>query len=249
MKPLFCRIGSKTLMSDDIISYFPKHSIYVEPFIGGGGVYFKKEPSPIEVINDIDKNLIQGYRLIKRAPIDLSLYTKDLNTIPKIKAFLVSNKNTNADKLTKEIIYNCNGFNSNPISRTKNNVYKNTNPYSKLKDIKDYKKRIKNTIIKNTDYKEIVKKYDSKETLFYLDPPYENSDKSKIYKNNVLDYEELAFILKQIKGKFLLSINGSINIIKIFKDFKIRTLQLKTIAHKGHILGGKPRVELLISNF
>ena len=249
MKPLFCRIGSKTLMADDIISYFPEHSIYVEAFVGGGGVYFKKQPSPIEVINDIDKNLIHAYRVVKRAPIDLSLYTKDLNTIPKIKAFLVSNKNTNADKLTKEIIYTCNGFGSNPISRTKNNVYIKSNPYSKLKDIKEYKKRIKNTIIKNTDYKEIIKKYDSKETFFYLDPPYENSEKSKIYNNNVLDYEELAFILKQIKGKFLLSINSSINIIKIFKGFKIRTLQLKTNAHKGQILGGKPRVELLISNF
>ena len=249
MRPLFCRIGGKYLMSPQIIKYFPKHTIYVEPFVGGGGVYFKKTPSQKEIINDLDKNLIGGYRLVKRAPIDLSLYRKDLNTIPKLQAFLKSKNNTVVDKITKEIIYSCNGFGSHPVSRTTPKLLKGTNPYGKLKNIQDYKNRMKNTTIKNVDYKKVIKEYDSKDTLFYLDPPYEESDKSKLYYDSVLDYEELANILKQIKGKFLLSINGSSNIRKIFKGFKIRTLELKTQAKKGDPIGGKPRIELLISNF
>ena len=50
MKPLFCRTGMKYPMADDIISHFPEHLIYVEPFVGGGGVYWKKKPSEGEVI-------------------------------------------------------------------------------------------------------------------------------------------------------------------------------------------------------
>ena len=54
MKPFFCRIGSKKPVAEKLISLFPHHDTYVEPFIGGGSILFLKEPSKVEVINDLD---------------------------------------------------------------------------------------------------------------------------------------------------------------------------------------------------
>lgn len=246
MKPLYCRIGSKYLMASEIISHFPEHTIYVEPFIGGGGVFWSKEKSDIEIINDLDKDLINDYKLIKKSSSDKSKYRQFLNTAAKLEAFLNKIHLSNEDKLTAQIIRRCGGFGSQLVGKS-NKIYSPANPYSKLKNIKDYKNRIKETFIKNKDYKKIIRDYDSVDTLFYLDPPYEDS--KGLYKNSYIDYEEMASILKNIKGMFLLSLNGSPYIKKIFKDFKIKQIKLKTRASRESTFGGKKRVELLIMNF
>lgn len=245
MKPFYCRIGSKYLMAEEIISYFPDHLIYVEPFVGGGGVFWKKEPSPAEVINDLDKGLIDAYKLIKKTSSDNSKYRQDLNTIQKLEAFLNKKNVSIEDKITEQIIRRCDGFSVQFIGKN-NKVYKPSNPYYKLQNIKDYKIRIKETIIKNEDYKKIIHDYDTDKTLFYLDPPYEES--RTLYKHFDMDYVEMADILKKIKGKFLLSINASPYIRKVFKDFKIIEIKLKTYAPKHAKIGGKKRIELLIMN-
>ena len=246
MKPIYCRIGSKYLMAEDIIIHFPDHLIYVEPFIGGGGVYWKKEPSPAEIINDLDTDLINDYKLIKTVSTDPTKYKQDLDTIQKQEAFLNKKTISKEDKITEQIIRRCNGFGSQYIGKN-NRVYKASNPYSKLRNIKDYKSRISKTIIKNEDYKKIIHDYDTDRTLFYLDPPYENS--KGLYEEFSMDFVEMARILKNIKGKFILSINDSPYIRKVFKEFKIIQIKLKTTARKHSNLGGKDRIELLIMNF
>ena len=69
MKPFFCRQGSKRKYSDALESLFPKHHTYVEPFLGGGAVFWEKQPSAVEIINDLDDGLITDYELILSAPI------------------------------------------------------------------------------------------------------------------------------------------------------------------------------------
>jgi DNA adenine methylase len=246
MRPIFCRTGSKYLMADDILAYFPKHLIYVEPFFGGGSMYWKKEPSPAEIINDLDAGLMNDYKLIKKASSDTTKYKQELNTIDKIVNFLKQNHITNEDKLTESIIRRCNGFGGDYIKKQR--VSHKSNPYAKIKNIEFYKNRIKKTIIKNLDYKKIIYDYDSKDTFFYLDPPYENSE--TVYILHSINYEEMANMLKNIKGKFLLSINGSRYIKKVFGDFKIKQITKKTYASPNtKLIGGKPRIELLIYNF
>lgn len=243
LRPLYCRTGSKYLMADEIIHNFIKHKIYVEPFFGGGGVFWSKKKSDIEIVNDLDTPLINSYKLIKKASADPSKYRQNLKTKYELEEFLNKKKTNNEDKLTEDVIRRCNGFLSQYIGKS-NIVAKPSNPFTKLKNIKEYKNRIKDTIIKNEDYKKIIHDYDSIDTLFYLDPPYENS--KGLYKNFYIDYKEMRDILKNIKGKFLLSINGSPYIRKVFKDFKIKQIELKTRAQDRFI---KPRVELLIKNY
>jgi DNA adenine methylase len=229
-------------MADDIISYFPNHLIYVEPFVGGGGVYWKKEPSKADIINDLDKDLIEGYEMIKKTP--LSGFPQNLDTVDKLQKFMNTTHNKIQDKLTEKIIMACNGFSGTPIIKG-GKVYGKWNPYKKTIIIDKYQDRLKDTIILNEDYKKIINDYDTDVTLFYLDPPYEDS--KTLYKHSSMDYVEMADILKNIKGKFILSINGSPYIRKVFKGFKIKEIELKSFASGS--IGSKPRIELLIMNF
>ena len=152
-RPIFCRIGSKWNMSNIIISNFPKHQIYVEPFFGGGGVYWKKNKSNKEIVNDIETSLIDDYKLIKEASDDKNDYRKDLDTIFKQTQFIQRNNITPENKLTEAIIRRCNGYGSRYIPKnSEGGVFKNPNPYRKLENIKYYKDRIKNTKFYNDDY-------------------------------------------------------------------------------------------------
>tara|TARA_R110000772_G_C13162733_1_gene426158 strand:+ start:54 stop:791 length:738 start_codon:yes stop_codon:yes gene_type:complete len=243
MKPFYCRVGSKNLSSKDIVKLIPKHETYIEPFVGGGAVYWRKEPSETEVINDLDKDLVHDYRLIQRAPVGLEHYRKDLNSIKKLKFFISKKNITVADKLTEAVIRRCNGFSSVYINNNK--VYHNSNPYRKLKNIKSYKDRIKKTKILSQDYKKVISSYDGPTAFFFLDPPYEES--KTVYKHSGMDFIEFSKILKNMKGHFILTLNDSPHIRRLFKWAYIYTFDRRTVGHNN--IGTKLKKEVIILNY
>ena len=64
--------GSKWNIADWIISHMPPHTTYLEPFFGSGAVFFSKEPSKVETINDIDGNVVNLFRVIRDYPEKLA---------------------------------------------------------------------------------------------------------------------------------------------------------------------------------
>ena len=65
LKPPITRMGGKSKLRKKIIEKIPDHNCYIELFFGAGWVYFGKEPSKVEVINDIDRELINLFKMIK----------------------------------------------------------------------------------------------------------------------------------------------------------------------------------------
>lgn len=59
-------------MADWIISLMPPHKSYLEPFFGSGAVFFKKPPSRIETINDLDGEIVNLFRCIRSRPEELA---------------------------------------------------------------------------------------------------------------------------------------------------------------------------------
>lgn len=247
MKPFLCRVGTKRDIADKLIEMFPPHIIYVEPFVGGGAVLFSKEPSDYEIINDLDKDLIDTYRTIKK--IKNYDFKDDLHTLDDIQKFYNQPITSDSDYLKHQIIKYCNGFSSKLIDEKLNKVYNYRNPYTKLKNIEDYKQRLKNVKIYNQSYEKIIKKFDSNDTFFYLDPPYMYSSYSAQYKHSDLDYDKLFKILSNINGKFLLSLNDNSYIRKLFKPFYMKKIYIKPKGGTGVGLGKTGRNELLITNY
>src|SRR5580658_10677555 len=69
-------IGGKRAIADQIIALFPKHTTYVEPFAGGAQVFFRKEPSKVEVLNDLDHEIVNFYRVCQQHYEELVRYLK-----------------------------------------------------------------------------------------------------------------------------------------------------------------------------
>lgn len=268
MKKPFGRIGSKTYLAKQIISFFPsdyEKMNYVEPFCGSAAIYFSKKPSidRIEVLNDIDKDLVYAFENINHIDIkDIpenykQVYTKYEESNDILTNFYKSlNKSDKPlDKFIKNIVkynftYCCIGHGKAYSSKILVNKRKQGSISGKVPLIQKYQERMKDTVFTTIDYQDIISKYDSDNTLFYLDPPYEKSNKNKLYStiNEEFDFENLLKCIKQIKGKFILSINDSDSIRTMFKDYMIIPILVK--AHSTNKpIGGKDRNELLIKNF
>lgn len=246
----FPRVGSKRRLREKISRLMPKDfKTYVEPFVGSGSVMLHHKFSPDQkiVINDLDKSLIRGWRILKKgASGDPKKY--DTSDINKLTQLFNSKGGGDMDVLVRELLKR-NTFGS----RGKGKIYKDTSPYKKLLGLPDYKAKLKNATILSQDYLSVISKYDSPSAFFYLDPPYEDSKEDNVYdatdKGGNLNFEKMAEKLRSIKGKFLLSMNDSASVRKTFKGFKIRGF---TLGAQGRIEGGigsKARKEVFITNY
>lgn len=244
--PPLSYFGSKRKIAPMIIKLFPPHRIYVEPFFGGGSIFWFKPPSELEVINDSNKELMNFYKLLKVVSSNPDDYNLK-NNIDDIQKF-VNQKHTKKEDIFLSFMYQ---KNNSFFGKGDGKIFREESQISKIKNLPFYKERLKKTKILNTDYKVVVKQYDSKHTLFYLDPPYENTIKS-YYGTDSFDYIELAEILNKIQGKFILSLNDSKNIRDIFRNFNIFKLNVQSEIYWGLNQRGKSqdiRKELIITNF
>jgi DNA adenine methylase len=244
IKPPFCRQGNKTPILKEIIELIPQHKIYCEPFVGSAVVFFNLPKVKLSILNDLDKDVYNRLKLLQKAPLDITKYRHDLNTLEKVKDFYEHHNNTINDLLLYHKISACSGFNGKPVKTVKQ-IYNRYNPAYFLKHLEYYKKMLAGVKITNQDYIKIIVKYDSPDTFFFIDPPYENTDKS-FYSDIGMDYHELSFLLQNIKGKFLLTINDSPNIRKIFKPFKIKKINVQSTWRSEK---SKIRKELFIMNY
>lgn len=71
-----CYIGGKRAIAKQIIETFPEHTTYVEPFAGGAQVFFRKEPSKVEVLNDLDQDIVNFYRVCQLHAEELIRYMR-----------------------------------------------------------------------------------------------------------------------------------------------------------------------------
>jgi len=246
LNPIIGRFGGKTRLKKKIVDdYFIEgyeNMTYVEPFIGGGSIFFYKNRSKKEVINDLDKNVISVYKGIQKynaTDIENEIngtYTK--NEFIKIREF---HPKTEYETFLKNLyLFKASYFClQQSYNDGRNKISMN---------LDGYKERLKGVTILNEDYKNVIKKYDSPNTFFYLDPPYEES--KGLYKNHEMDIEEMFNILDNIKGYFLLSYNLSKRAKELFKNYNIYKVKTSYTTNLTKVtLKSNNRFELLISNY
>ncbi len=232
-KQLFGYMGGKIRLSSQIVKFIPEHKVYVEPFFGSGQVMFKKGYKNVknndnyrEVINDFDKNLINLYIQIKENPNELIdelesfWYSEFQHKISKTNSEYFTNQN-NIQKQQMYLFNILSGFGGSldqGFQYSKNGSNHSITFLNKIQEIKQYHERLKGVYIFNKNYKELIKKFDSKDTFFYFDPPYKNTQK---YKVNDIDYVEFQNVLKTIKGKWMVSHYYDDYIKEYFNGYKI----------------------------
>lgn len=180
LKPLFVWVGGKSKEVKKIKSYIPdNYDTYIEPFIGGGAVYFAIGPNKA-VINDLHKEVIHFYSEIKAgksSDIYQFMETKkiDEETYNVIKKMIPSNELEIASRfyyIRKTCFRGLSRYNKNNEFVVSFGARKSIN-YEALLD-ENYQELLKRTEIYNCDFEEIFKNYNSEDNFCFLDPPYDD---------------------------------------------------------------------------
>lgn len=221
----FSRIGGKTKLVPFLLSIIPKHTTYVEAFVGGGSLFFAKPLAERNVINDLDKDIIAMYEDIRDiSSIPFSFDETNMSKEVFNTLLLTTQFNSIEERLFRNLYLTKNSFSGSRKCYSENN---RKEPLTYLKrNLPYFQHKLKNTIIHNTDYQEIVKEYDSPSTLFYFDPPYSKNKKGWGYENEV-SLDSIKNTLSKIKGEFILSYDYSPEIVNEFKDYTIIEVDTK----------------------
>nr|QDB01215.1 putative site-specific DNA-methyltransferase [Clostridium perfringens] len=249
LKPPITRLGGKSKLRKEIISMMPDHVCYVEPFFGAGWVYFGKEKSKIEVINDIENEIPNLFKIIKyHAPEMKRLLSYEISG----RSIFDEYKNATLEHLTDiqrairfmYLITQSFGGQGNHYG-----YGTNTLPSQKIFDcnLDELRERLKNTYIENLDFQKIIEKYDREYTLFFLDPPYYGTAGYEA-EFGIKEQLKLRDILKNIKGKFILTINDCEETRNWYKDFNIKEVEVHYSVSR-QTEGRKRNKELIITNY
>ncbi len=245
--------GGKNRLAKEILPRIPEHTCYVEVFAGGASVFFKKDPSKVEVLNDLDRDLVTLYRVVKHHPEELYRQYK-FSLASRVE--FEREKDVNPDTLTdvqraaRYLFLQKNSFGGHIIGQSWGTTTA-TKPRFNLLTleavIESAWRRLINVQIECKDFRDLIPRYDRDYTFFFLDPPYWNI---KGYKHNFAeqDFLDLRDVLTGIKGKFLMTINDTPEVRDIFSKFKIEETSLKYSCGSSKQGRGKLRTELFISN-
>jgi len=245
LSPL-CWPGGKSLMVKEILFRIPPHRVYVEPFVGAGHVFWAKEPSEVEVINDLDSALIKWYKDLKKRSRFACDMTPDRDKWSRIKKKTSPLGFCDYLQLVK-FSYGCRqvSFHSSIARRCSEKEDPSKCSVTKFSlNFDEYKRRLSNTKILNQDYRKVLTRFDSREMFAYLDPPYH--DVECLYASCDVHPGQIAEALEDLEGKWLLSYNDHRDVRAAFKGYKI-----KKIEHQYSITtnSAKNVTELLISNY
>ncbi|MGO9119040.1 MAG: DNA adenine methylase [Desulfomonilaceae bacterium] len=213
--------GGKCRLVSKLLPFVPDHQTYVEVFSGGAALFFAKDTSPVEVINDLDSGLVNLYRVL-RDPEKFKRFQFLVSLTPYSREEHARCKSTWADcddeveRAHRWFIINrmCYGgiFDSGfgrSVKSGRNGMATNVASYlSAIDRLPQIAARLMSVQIENLDFREIITAYDRPETFFYLDPPYVLSTrKVKAYRHEMSDQDhaELVDLLLHMKGKAVLS--------------------------------------------
>lgn len=244
-------IGGKNRLAKQIISIFPPHTTYAEPMCGGAQVLFHKAPSAAEVINDLDGEVVNLFRVAQQHHQELTRYLRFMLASRKWFEILINTPPeslTDIQKAARFLYLQKNAFGGLIRKRTYHYFLtksSNFNPRRIPEIIEKTHDRLSNVQIECLPYEEILAKFDSQETLFYLDPPYWGP---KLYKYNFTEQDFLALEarLHALKGQFVLSLNDCPEVRQLFKRFSIIDTDIAYSASKAT---GRRYREVLITNF
>lgn len=246
-------VGGKSKLAETIIRYIPQHHTYIEVFAGGAWIFFRKEPSNGEVLNDKDGDLISLYRVIQN---HLEEFLKQFKWLLTSRETFYDFKNqidgrglTDIQRAAKYYYLQRLCFGGRVLHRSFGVDASGGNRINLVRmeeELSSVHLRLSNVIIENLSWENILQKYDKPDNFFYLDPPYFCAPCYKHNFENLSEYETLSTALSGLQGKFLLSINDLPEIRDVFQNFNILPVEVPYSIGKDDQSIGK---ELLISNY
>ncbi|MBN3794581.1 DNA adenine methylase [Burkholderia sp. Ac-20392] len=216
----------------NLIPRFPAHDCYVEVFAGGAALYFMRPPAKVEVVNDINGELINLYRVVQHhvdefvRQFNWAFTSRELfgwlkHTIPealtdiqRAARFYYLQKSCFGGKLEGQT------FGSKTLAAP------GLNPIRLKEELSVAHQRLANAFIERLDWAACIDRYDRPHTLFYLDPPYYETQGYGV-PFPFAEYEKMAERLRRLKGRAIVSLNDHPDIRRVFEGFYIETVPIQ----------------------
>ena len=218
--PLIRYHGGKFRLSEWIISHFPKHETYVEPFGGGASVLLSKQQSRMEVYNDLDSDVVNFFEILRDPDLAIEL-AKQIELTPYSRTEFLNARAETLNKVEQArrlVIRAQMGFGS--AGATKGNTGFRLDTARGGSDIVTIWQRqpevilqaaarLKKVLIENRDAIKVIQDHDRSDTLFFVDPPYVLDTRNmggKAYRHEMTnaDHEQLVSTLQHCKGMVIL---------------------------------------------
>lgn len=206
--------GGKQQLVPKLLHLIPEHSVYTECFFGGGALFFAKEPVRVEAINDINKQVVNFYKVAKRQfeslhdEIDCTLFAEQ--QYQEARSIYKDSEMNQTDVLRAWALFvlSHQTFLSNLMGSWKFSHSRNlANTFQNKKDMFNirYVKRLESTQIFCRDANKMLVNMDCPEAFHFVDPPYVNTVCGHYEGYTENNYEELLTTLSQLEGKFMLT--------------------------------------------
>lgn len=222
-RPILHYHGGKFNLADWIISAFPKHRVYVEPYGGAASVLLQKPRSYAEVYNDLDGEIVNLFKLTRDQGAEL-IRILELTPFSRDEygnSFAVSEDPL--EQARRTVIRSMMGFGSNALCRNIQSGFRSNSNRSGTTPAHDWKnypgclkaiiERLRGVVIENRDAEGLMFQHDSEETLHYCDPPYVHETRSAkvhghhgyTYEMTDAEHEQMAESVKELRGMVMIS--------------------------------------------
>ena len=246
-------------MLKHILPLIPKHRIYTEAFFGGGAVFFAKQASESETINDTNNMAINFFEVCKndfdtlKAKIEATLFSRATYTVALSIYRMPPLFNTLQQAWAFYIATNM-AFSCSVGSWGYDKYGKRVKAFQNKKLVFDetIAKRLEQAQIENNDALKVIGSRDTVDAFHYVDPPYIDADQGHYGGYTKTHYRDLLETLSNVQGKFLLSSYPSKLLTKYSKKhgWYTKTFDKPLSARKS--VNGKSRgrkIEVLTANY
>ncbi len=241
MKAILKYPGAKWRIAEWILSYMPEHKVYLEPFFGSGAVFFKKEPSYIETINDINGDIVNLFKVCREQPEKLSQliqYTPFARD--EFKACYELSDDP-VEQARRTLVRYHQSFGTSNSSK---NSWKNVQTYGGPRcatmwnylpeTILSCCERLKCAQIESIDAIELIRRYNDEKTLIYCDPPYlQKLRKRNMYANEYSDEQHNRLLDVLLESKSMIILSGYDNELYNNRLSGWRTAEKETTVQMG----------------
>jgi DNA adenine methylase len=230
------------------------HRAYVEPFVGMGGVFLRRPTAaPVEVINDLSGDVANLFRVVRR---HYEPFVDELGWLMSSRAEF-NRQNaidprllTDIERAVRFLYLQRLSFGGRVVGRAFGVDRRSAARFNHARlraDLKALGNRLAPVTIEQLDYADLIRRYDSPTTLFFLDPPYDETTGYGLDFGHHA-YEAMAEQLGGIRGRFIMSINDTPFIRETFARFDITEIDTTWTLSTAATGGGKKVTELIIRN-
>jgi DNA adenine methylase len=252
--PIIPWIGGKRRLAKHILPLFPGHVCYVEPFCGAAALYFLKEASEVEVINDVNGELVNLYRVVRHHMEEfLRQFKWALSSRQIFKWLQLTPEETLTDiqRAARFYYLQKSAFGGKVEGQSFGTATTKPPSLNLLRleeDLSAAHLRLSKTYIENLDWKDCISKYDRPHTLIYCDPPYWETEGYGVG-FGLEQYATMAELAKTVKGKMLISLNDIPQMREIFAGLQVKRVEIGYTVSNGRRRRGNKSGELIIRNW